>query len=393
MNDQSSRPERTAKSARQEFLDQWRRALSPAQQIDLGVQPYPGLRSFKSNEVDLFFGRDTQVNDLKPLLSNRNVIVVLGGSGSGKSSLVRAGLVPQLNSTSPIPGRSGAWYVVEFRPRTDPATELFNSILNQIIEPVLATIPRGEGDAGQGAEMEERRRRYRALSKAFGVEEYPPETPIDVVRAACRNKLRDDLYEGNVVDIGSLFDFAEEGLAKFDEALSRGMQSSAPNLLLLIDQFEEVFKPAVDPDGRNMIMSLVTSVHSYKPFNLFLIATMRSEELHRCSEFLGVADVVNGSLYLVDLIGGRHIEQAIVGPARRVLRSWDLDAGEPLTGPFTQRALSRLHDVFDESQKSLPHKADQLPLMQHLLPLVWEQAVNRWQRGDSESLKIDHRGP
>ena len=44
--------------------------------------------------------------DAGALLSNRNVIVVLGGSGSGKSSLVRAGLVPQLNSTSPIPGRS-----------------------------------------------------------------------------------------------------------------------------------------------------------------------------------------------------------------------------------------------------------------------------------------------
>ena len=165
--------------------------------------------------------------------------------------------------------------------------------------------------------------------------------------------------------------------------------TSAPTLLLRIDQFEEVFKPAVEPGGRNMIMSLVTSVHSYKPFNLFLIATMRSEELHRCSEFLGVAEVVNGSLYLVDLIGGRNIEQAIVGPARRVLRSWDLPAGEPLTGPFTQRALGKLHEVFDEAQKSLPHKADQLPLMQHLLPLVWEQAVNRWRRGDTETLEID----
>ncbi len=148
MNDQSHRPEPPASTSQQEFLDQWRRASNPALQIDLGVQPYPGLRSFRSNEVDLFFGRDSQIKDLKPLLSNRNVIVVLGGSGSGKSSLVRAGLVPQLNSTSPIPGRPGAWYVVEFRPRTDPATELFDSIIDQIIEPVLSTNLRADGDAG-----------------------------------------------------------------------------------------------------------------------------------------------------------------------------------------------------------------------------------------------------
>ena len=66
---------------------------------------------------------------------------------------------------------------------------------------------------------------------------------------------------------------------------------------------------------------LITSIHTYRPFNLFLIITMRSEELHRCSEFLGVTEVVNSSMYLVDLIGGRDIEQAIVEPARRVLKS------------------------------------------------------------------------
>ena len=227
------RPERLAKSARQEFLDQWLSASSPAQQIDLGVQPYPGLRSFKSNEVDLFFGRDNQINDLKPLLSNRNVIVVLGGSGSGKLPLVRAGLSPELNSTSPIPGRSGAWYVVEIRPRTDPATELFDAILNQIVEPVLSPMAKGQGDAGRDVSSEERARRYRALTKAFGIKEYAPDTPVDVVRAACRNKLHDALYEGNVVDAGALVD-SPRRVFGVDEALSgdavhQCADSSAPD--------------------------------------------------------------------------------------------------------------------------------------------------------------------
>ncbi|HSK31807.1 MAG TPA: hypothetical protein VLA17_17750, partial [Candidatus Limnocylindria bacterium] len=57
---------------------------------DLGVYPYPGLRSFQPNEADLFFGRDSQIEELRNLLADHNIIVVLGGSGSGKSSLVRA---------------------------------------------------------------------------------------------------------------------------------------------------------------------------------------------------------------------------------------------------------------------------------------------------------------
>ena len=136
----------------------------------------------------------------------------------------------------------------------------------------------------------------------------------------CRDRLRDILLEGNVVDIAALFDFVEERLRKLDEGLSGGAVAGAPNLLLLIDQFEEVFKPKVEAAGRDMVMSLINSIHAYRPHNLFLIVTMRSEELHRCSEFLGITEVVNSSLYLVDLIGGRNIEQAIVGPARRVLK-------------------------------------------------------------------------
>ena len=150
-------------------------------------------------------------------------------------------------------------------------------------------------------------------------------------------------------------------------------------MLLLVDQFEEVFKPKVDPAGRSMLMSLITSIHKYKPFNLFLIITMRSEELHRCSEFVGITEVVNSSLYLVDLIGGRDIERAIVGPAQRLLRTWELDAGDADTGPYTRRALRELHQVFDAGREVVAHPADQLPLMQHLLPLVWDQAVERWE--------------
>src|SRR5262245_25191248 len=380
MNDQSGPEQRRSMSAREEFLANWKtaRESEDVQPSDLGVYPYPGLRSFRPNEADLFYGRDSQIKELRDLLADHNIIVVLGGSGSGKSSLVRAGLVPKLSSTSPIAERPGAWYVVEFRPKVDPVGELFDAIFKQIIWPILDVPAAGSaGRALDGDATKERARRIAALNAAFNLQ-CELDASNDTLEVQCRMRLHEMLFEGDVVDVGALFDFVEERLRVLDETLSNGATAGAPNLLLVIDQFEEVFKDDVNLAGRKMVMSLVTSIHTYRPFNLFLIITMRSEELHRCSEFLGLTEVVNSSLYLVDLISGRDIEQAIVEPARRVLKSWDLDPGDPETGPYSRRALSELHKVFDGGREELKHPADQLPLMQHLLPLVWDKAIERW---------------
>jgi hypothetical protein len=58
--------------------------------------PYPGHRPFDTGEGHLFFGRDQQVLDLLDRLARNRFVAVLGLSGSGKSSLVRAGLIPAL---------------------------------------------------------------------------------------------------------------------------------------------------------------------------------------------------------------------------------------------------------------------------------------------------------
>ena len=64
--------------------------------------PYPGLRPFDVTESHLFFGRDLQVAELVRRLERHRFVAVLGMSGSGKSSLVRAGLLPALE-------RGGVW--------------------------------------------------------------------------------------------------------------------------------------------------------------------------------------------------------------------------------------------------------------------------------------------
>ena len=58
--------------------------------------PFPGLRPFNYEDNHLFFGRDEQITDLASRLRKNRFVAVVGTSGSGKSSLVRAGLLPEL---------------------------------------------------------------------------------------------------------------------------------------------------------------------------------------------------------------------------------------------------------------------------------------------------------
>ena len=71
--------------------------------------PYKGLRPFETDDARDFFGRDQETQRLVELVAGSRLVVVVGPSGSGKSSLVRAGLVPAL-SRGRWPGRSaGSW--------------------------------------------------------------------------------------------------------------------------------------------------------------------------------------------------------------------------------------------------------------------------------------------
>ena len=82
------------------FFHHLRRNQTP-QRKRIEGEPYPGLRAFRPEESDRFFGRDVEIEDLLERLLARNdrFIAVIGPSGSGKSSLVYAGLIPTLNQS------------------------------------------------------------------------------------------------------------------------------------------------------------------------------------------------------------------------------------------------------------------------------------------------------
>jgi hypothetical protein len=106
---------------------------APDEDFRLSPHPYPGLRSFTPHEGGVFLGRERNIAEIRERLSEQRMVVVLGGYGSGKSSVIRARLMPRLNSTMGIRGPSGNWYAAEFRPLLSPSEEL------------LATRPFGAG--------------------------------------------------------------------------------------------------------------------------------------------------------------------------------------------------------------------------------------------------------
>jgi WD40 repeat protein len=93
-----------------------------------GVPPYRGLQAFDEEHAEFFFGRDADVQRLLEKLKGTSFLGVLGPSGSGKSSLARAGLVPALRRGA-LPG-SEDWAIVAFRPGAHPLDALTGHLLS-----------------------------------------------------------------------------------------------------------------------------------------------------------------------------------------------------------------------------------------------------------------------
>jgi hypothetical protein len=380
-----------AKSASKQsetFIARWSardRTCMPAAPGALVTVPYPGLRSFKPELNQFFFGRERQKRELKAFFSDgsrgpdgrRRVTFVVGGSGSGKSSLTLAGLIAELNTIS-MPELSGAWYVAQTRPEKDPIAQLLLALNRIVLTNVDLAVQRARKEGGD----EQVGKRVLEIAKALGSTDTrdPDELKKDLVGRLCSELA--PLPAGKTqptLDMLALFGFVEGTLDKLDAVMALPNQRSGkPSLLIHIDQFEEVFREETDRVGREALMHLLRSVYEYAPQHLFVVATMRSEELHKCSEYEGIAEVVNNSMYLIDLVSQDEIQKAIVDPARRAATLWELPVKPSATAPFTPEAVRLLQQAYQEAGAAIEHTADQLPLLQHCLPLAWEAAVDDW---------------
>ena len=100
--------------------------VAAAETLLAGVSPYRGLLPFREQDAGLFFGRQRFVDELVQKVGSRtatNVVAVIGRSGSGKSSIVYAGLFPSLRRECGISGKS-VWTILDIRPHAEPLHEL-----------------------------------------------------------------------------------------------------------------------------------------------------------------------------------------------------------------------------------------------------------------------------
>ena len=89
--------------------------------------PYPGLRPYTASEADWFFGREGMSDAMALKLTKERYLAVIGESGSGKSSLVRAGLLPTLEAGL-LTEAGSRWRVVDMRPGSDPLHALSRAL-------------------------------------------------------------------------------------------------------------------------------------------------------------------------------------------------------------------------------------------------------------------------
>ena len=266
---------------------------------DPSFNPFPGLRPFDFDENHLFFGRDGQTDELLRRLRQQRFLGVVGTSGSGKSSLVRAGLLPDVYGGFMVEAGS-TWRVALFKPGNDP----IGNLAAALGEPEALGPPVDDAVGRHIVEMTLRR-------SALGLGE--------VVREA-------------------------------------GMEG---NLLIVVDQFEEVFRfkrasTAEHPeDEAAAFVKLLLEGAQQSDMPIYVALTMRSDYLGDCAQFCGLPEAINEGLYLIPRMTRDQHREAITGPVA-------VEGGE-----IAPRLVNRLlNDVGDNP--------DQLPILQHALMRTWD---------------------
>lgn len=330
------------------------------------TSPYPGLRPFLDHEAALFLGRVRQIDDVVRRLNLNQFVTVIGGSGSGKSSLVRAGVVPELRAFG-IPNAGDYWLPIVFTPGSTAMLAAGEGIGEADTPANQTPITRLAWKFSQQLEPAELPARRRLL-KAYKVAEA---NNLDSERESVR---RQD-------EIATVFRQGA-GFARLIEAYTEDLPESGPDrenarFLFVIDQFEELFHPnnKGNEDTRILIEAVIDHFFSPHP-RCFVILTMRSEHLADCAGYLELPDAINESVYLVRRPDEGELREAVAGPAKvflRMLQRGDGGATLPDDLRFDDAVVERLlRDV-----ERIADDPDHLPLLQHLLARIWEVACTR----------------
>lgn len=264
--------------------------------------PYRGLFHFGPKDAEYFFGRDDSIEKLYQATQTRNFIPVLGASGSGKSSVVFAGLVPKLEA-------EGSWQFTYFRPgviRKDNKQE----IPDPFYALATALVPLYVPDVDETEQLKQGRR----LAESLRSREI---LLSDVITRIQRH------YPGD-------------------------------RLLLIADQFEELYTLCTDPKVRHQFLDILID-NIYTPSAdspLVLVLTMRADFLGNALSYASFAQVLKDDMKL-GAMNHTELREVIEKPAQKLGVTFELGLVETI-----------LDDVEDEPGN--------LPLLEFALTELWK---------------------
>jgi WD40 repeat protein len=283
--------------------------------------PYVGLRPFEEDDVEIFFGRSEHISELLTRLKSKRFVAVVGTSGSGKSSLVRAGLIPRLKVGQML-GRGGHWRIATFRPEDKPLRKLAASLWT-----ALNDRNPSEGDSDSVKALENKIR-----SSSLGL--------VDAVRQAQLPPNENLLL---VVDqFEELFRYGEQ--AEHDYQTERPEPNEEAETLK-----ERIFRE----DDAEAFVKRLLAVSREEALPVYVLITMRSEFLGDCARAEGLPEAVNQGLYLTPRLTRLQLTEAIQNPL--AMRE----------GSISDALVQRLLNDITKDQ-------DQLPVLQHALMRTWQ---------------------
>ena len=286
------------------------------------TSPYPGLRPFTEGEAIFFKGREEHIAKIQLELSQKRFLMVTGASGDGKSSLIYAGLLPNVRAGF-FRGELGRWSVGIFRPGHHPMQNLAQALATALGENVNDV-------------KEKLRFGYSALT---------------------------DYYKKSKLFI----DTATPEFAALNEKEQKKVKRSGNNLLIVVDQFEEFFtntenfdkETAIPSIEAQLVMNLLleTARLSQKTkLPVYIVCTMRSDYIGNAPAYRGLPEIIGDNQFFVPRLNRDEITKVIEEPA-------ELN-GNKISKRLVQRLINDLDVV----------NTDVLPSLQHALRRLWELA-------------------
>jgi WD40 repeat protein len=279
--------------------------------------PYRGLLPFEETDAEVFYGRERLTAELTVRLAARvtrgGLVVVTGASGAGKSSLLRAGLVPKLAQGRQVPG-SEHWPRIAMTPTKDPLTELAARLA-----------------ALGGADT---------IAVRDGLAQHPGQADLAVRQAV----LADGTRRGSPMS-----------------------GDSAARLVLVVDQFEQVFTLSPGPGGEAERQAFITALCAaagnpagpeQKPPALVVIA-VRGDFWDRCAAYPELAGALQEGQFVVGPMTESDLRRAITGPADA--------AGLRIDPALTDTILADLRAAGGDETAGV------LPLLSQAMSLTWDK--------------------